>query len=428
MGTVLACEKHPQSIRQIRHRIRDPLYRNSLFLMLNTITTSGLGFFFWMVVARFYTEAEVGLGAAIISVISLLALLSTLGLNIALIRFLPKAKRPEELINSCLTLSGITVLTLAAAFIAGIDFWSPTLNFVKGSIIFSLALASFALCWTLSGLLDHIFIAKRRADFVFSKNTISSLLKIPLPAFLAMFFHAFGIVASWGMAIGIALIFSFFFFLPKVQNPYKPIPRLNVSIIKGIWKYSVGNYLAILFNASPALILPIMVVNLLGAQKNAYFYVAWMIAGVLFAIPIAISQSLFAEGSHFEDKLRSNVFKSIKFAFLLLIPAIIILFLMGKWFLLLFGTNYSTNGLMLLWTLGLSSLFVGINSIYISILRIKNRLIELISISGFITTTVLLGSYFIMPAAGIVGIGYVWIVIQATVSIYVIVSMKTLQF
>ena len=40
--------------------------------MLNTGVMAILAFVFWIVVARFYTEAEVGLGSAIISAISLL--------------------------------------------------------------------------------------------------------------------------------------------------------------------------------------------------------------------------------------------------------------------------------------------------------------------------------------------------------------------
>ena len=97
---------------QIKQQIRDPLYRNSLFLMANTTVMTGLGFFFWIVVARFYSEAEVGLGAATISAISLLALFSRLGLDFALIRFLPKAEKPVELINSCFILSGIVALAV----------------------------------------------------------------------------------------------------------------------------------------------------------------------------------------------------------------------------------------------------------------------------------------------------------------------------
>jgi hypothetical protein len=92
-------------VTRLRQHLKDPLYRNSIFLITNTAVTTGLGFFFWMVVARFYTVYEVGVGSAIISAVYFLALLSTLGLDVAIIRFLPKSQKPVELINSCLTLN-----------------------------------------------------------------------------------------------------------------------------------------------------------------------------------------------------------------------------------------------------------------------------------------------------------------------------------
>ena len=93
------------TVKQIRDQTKSSLYGKSLFLMANTIVTVGLGFVFWGVVASTkvagYTEAEVDLGAAIISAISLLALFSVLGVDVALICFLPKAEKPVEMINSC---------------------------------------------------------------------------------------------------------------------------------------------------------------------------------------------------------------------------------------------------------------------------------------------------------------------------------------
>jgi O-antigen/teichoic acid export membrane protein len=408
------------SRQEIRRVLSTPLYSNAFYLMLNIAVMALCGFFFWMVVARFYTEAEVGFSSAIISAISLIAIISLVGLNTSLIRFLPQADKPQELINSCYTLSGLVSLVIAGIFIAGLGFWSPALAFVRQNAIFTAAFIIFVLLWTLSSLVDSTFIARRRAGFVLSKNTIYSVLKIPLPILFVLFFRTFGIVASWGIAIAAALVISIFLFLPRVQKLYKPAPNLRLGLIKDMWRYSGGNYLTNLLSASPAFILPLMVVNLLGAEQNAYFYVAWAIAGLLFAIPAAVSQSLFAEGSHFEDKLRENVTKSLKFTFLLLVPAVTVLILVGKWLLLAFGQSYSLNALKLLWILSLSSLPLAINHLYTSILRVKSRLKELMAIWGFIALAVLLASYLIMPASGIMGIGYAWLGAQAAVAIYVL--------
>ncbi len=411
------------NVTQLKRHLKDPLYRNSLFLMANTAVTAGLGLFFWMIVARYYTEYEVGVAAAIISAVRLLALISTLGLDIALIRFLPKAREPVKMINSCFTVCAIVALAVSGIFIAGLDLWSPAVVFVREKAMFLLAFVLFAVGWPLSGIVDSIFIAKRRAELALAKNTIFSLLKIPLPILLALFFHAFGIVSSWGVAIGIALIISFFLFLPRVQKPYKPSLGINLDIIKGIWRYSAGNYFVSIFSAAPSLVLPIIIVNLVSGEQNAYFYVAWMISSLLFAIPLAVSTSLFAEGSHSEEELTANARRSFRFILLLLVPAIALLVLLGKWLLLLFGEGYSSNGLTLLWILGSSSLFTGVNSIYYTILRVRGRIRELVAIHALIAITVLTASSLTMPELGIVGVGYAWIGAQAITSIYVLLRV-----
>jgi len=269
-------------------------------------------------------------------------------------------------------------------------------------------------------MMDFTFVAERRAGFVLSKNTIFSVLKLFLPILFVGSFHAFGIVASWGIAVAVAAAVSVFLFLPRVQDSYKPVPTLKLSLLKDIWRYSVGNYLANLFMTGLPFILPLMVVNLLAAEQNAYFYVGWMIAGLLFAIPVAVSQSLLAEGSHLEDKLKETVARSLKFTYLLLIPAVIVLILVGKWLLLAFGQSYSANALHLLWVLSLSALPAALSYIYTGILQVTGRIKGLVAVWGFIALGTLLASYLVMPITGIVGIGYAWLGAHTVVAIYVL--------
>jgi O-antigen/teichoic acid export membrane protein len=269
-----------------------------------------------------------------------------------------------------------------------------------------------------------VFIAKRRAEFVLAKSTIFSLLKIPLPIILVLYFHAFGIVGSWGLAAVIAFIISLFLFMPRVQKSYRPVPRLNLSIIRDIWKYSAGNYFVSIFAAAPSFLLPIIIVNLMSAEQNAYFYVAWMMAGLIYAIPVAVSASLFAEGSHSEEALVANARRSFRFIILLLVPAIILLVALGKWLLLLFGENYSSNALTLLWILGASGIFMAVNDIYYSILRVRGRIRELFVIRALLSIAVIVASSLIAPKIGIVGIGYAWIAAHAATSIYVLLIVR----
>lgn len=397
--------------------LKIPLYSNSTFLIGNTFISSALGFFFWMIVAHYYTEAEVGWGSAIISAMLLFGSLAVLGFNITIIRFLSTARSAVKMINFFFTLSAIIATVIAVAFVAGLPIWSPAIGFVRENIVFSLVFVALVICLAFRALIDAVFVARRKAKFVFYRESIQQLLKLPLVVLMAVFFHAFGIAVSWGIPVVATVVISFLVFLPKVQDHYKPRPILNVRISSDIWRYSVGSYLAGIFKASPTLVLPIMVVNLLGPEQNAYFYITWLIASILYAIPWGVSRSLLAEGAHFKDELGVNVRRAIKYTFLLLVPAITMLFITGKWILLLFGINYSANGLLLLKILVLVGLLMGVNLIYFVILQVRSRLMEMVVASGFISIGTLLSSYFMLLTTGIVGIGYAWLVVQGIISV-----------
>ena len=53
------------------------------------------------------------------------------------------------------------------------------------------------------------------------------------------------------------------------------------------------------------------------------------------------------------------------------------------------------------------------------------RLRELMAIVAFLAIAVLLGSYFITPVTGIVGIGYAWIGAHGIVSVYVAFALRS---
>lgn len=416
-----------QRIAQLWQHRNDRLYRNSVILIANLVIMTGLGFPFWIVVARFYTEYEVGVGAAIISTVSFFAVLCGMGLDMSIIRFMEKSENPVELINSCLTLVAIVALVVSSIYVAGLDLWSPKTSVIQHNAMFILVFLFYSVGYALSGIVDAVFIARRRTEFTLIKTSIFSLLKIPLPIILTIFFHAFGIVSSWGLAIVIALIITFPFFIPRVQPSYKLVPKINLSLIRPIWRYSAGNYLSNLFYAALTMLPPVIIVNLVDPSLNAYFYVAWLIGSMLFSVPNAVSTSLFAEGSYSEQNLAMNARRSFKFTILLLVPAIIFIILAGKWLLLLFGPKYAENSLMLLWLLSISSLFASVSSTYFSILRVQNKIKELVILQGLVSIGVIGTSSIVTPMIGIVGVGYAWIGVQGLLSIYILLTVRSVR-
>ena len=50
--------------KALKKYLNDPLYKNSFFIMLTSISNAGFGFIFWMIAARFYSTADIGLASA----------------------------------------------------------------------------------------------------------------------------------------------------------------------------------------------------------------------------------------------------------------------------------------------------------------------------------------------------------------------------
>ena len=412
----------PKNRHDLRKHLNDSLFKNSYYLMANTLFTAGSGFFFWILAARFYTVEEVGLGSAILSASWLLSILSLLGFDIGLIRYLPSEKDKSRMINSCFTITALVSLLLAVVFILGLHIWSPALMILQEYTIFGSGFVLFTIALTLFGLQTNVFVAFRQARYSFIQGFVSMLRIVILPFLVA--FGVFGVFLSSGLATAIALLVGNMLIL-KVLSSYRPIPVVNKRMISEMMHYSFGNSVANIFYFLPVAVLPLLVVDVLGEEINAYFYVAWAISSILLMIPFTTSTSLFAEGSFSPDEFRRNVIKSLKFIFILLIPAIMGIFIFGRYVLLLFGEAYAENAFKVLLILSLASIPHAINVVYVAVKRVENEIKSVIYVYGAVAVLTLIGSCVVIQEMGLIGIGISWIFGNGVVAL--IAGVKLIQ-
>ncbi|AFV24607.1 putative polysaccharide biosynthesis protein [Methanolobus psychrophilus R15] len=400
----------------------ESLLRNAFYLIANSIVGSLAGFIFWLIAARLYTAEDVGLASTVISIIGMIALLSNFGFSMSLIRFLSDSKEEAtDLINSCLTISASVACFLGIGFILWVDFLSPSISFIKSNETFAVIFLLYGLLTIVSNLLDNVFVGYRKVNFSFLKMGIQNILKIPL-IFLLVYFGSFGIVSSYAISYLVAVMITFLVFLPKINSSYKPAFFADLSIMKKIFHYSAGNYIAWAFETMPNFILPILITNKLDPEMTAYFYMAWMVAGIVFLIPKSLATSIFAEGSHNPNTVKQNIIKSIKLAILLVIPAIIFVYFVGEKVLLLFGNEYYENGFKLLLVLSISAVPMIFNNIFLSIKRVEKDIANVIFINAVITIGTLVISYLMLDQFGILGIGIGWTVSQVAAFIFILIT------
>ena len=404
---------------EVKHRLKEPIYRNSFFLLLNSGLGGILGFVFWIVAARFYPPAQVGMVSALLAAMMLLAAFSRLGFDMGVIRFLAAEKDKPGMINSCLTITCLASLILAVIFSAGLDLWSPALSFIREDIPFMISFIVFTVAFALSVMLSSIFVAFRRTEFSFFQNTIAGVLRLALPV-LAVSAGAFGLFFSWGIGICITIAVSLLLFLPRLQPKYRPLPMIKKRVVNDMRHFSFMNYITGIFQGIPLYVLPLLVINILGSEATAYFRIAWAISGILFlTIPVAVCTSLFAEGSYNPEKLRNNAIRAARLMLMLIIPGVVLIFLLGDKILLLFGAAYSENGLRVLQILALSSIPAIFIQLYIVIRMVQKRMKPVILVAALIAVIVLGIIYVLMPQFGLVGVGIGWTLAQVIMAVLI---------
>jgi O-antigen/teichoic acid export membrane protein len=383
---------------KIIYQFKNPLFRNSFFIILTSISAAGFGFIFWLIAAKLYSPGDVGIATALFSSICFLVLLSQLGFDQSLIRFFPNGKK-NEIFYSSLIVIVIATVFLGILFLIGVQMWSPNLSIIYSIYPFYFAiLVSYAI-FIISG---NVFIALRYGNYFLYQN-----LFIGIRIFFLFPFVFLGVLGIF-YSIGIAYLLALFFPILIIYRLRLRISGINFDYLKESLNFSAGNYFINLFLSIPSVLLPIFVLSILGDEQAAVFYITYSISALLFIIPTAFGISLFVEGSH-GYLSKKTVIKSCLGMLSLIFPLIFILLLFGNTILGLIGSKY-IEGYTLLSIIIFSSLGVVIFNLFSSIKKVQKKIQLLIFFSILNGLLLVCLSIFLLSRFGIVGIGYAYII------------------
>lgn len=398
----------------------DSLFRNALYQMATIVSNLFFGFFFWVIAARYYTPHDVGVISALLSGMFLIAMISSLGFPTSLVYFLPRdSGNAGKMMNSCLMASMIASIAFSFIFISGLDIWAPSLKSIINGAAPSVLFALAAMASALSSLLSGMFNAGRRSSYHLSKEFVFGFTKIfPLAVFAGA--GAIGIFLSWGAGLLFALIAGFFL-LPGVWSGYKLRPEFDM-IIKNMASYSFGNYIAGIFYSLPRLVLPIMIVNSLSEENAGYFFIAMMVAGLLYGISQSISNSLLAESS--DGNLWDKVIRAIRFNAALLFPGVLIFIFFGRFVLGVFNPAYAENASTTLILLACASIPLSLITIFNTVRNAQKRVKSVIIMNASVAVITLAMSALLMDNYGIEGAAAAYLVANTIAAVTVLYRMK----
>ena len=380
-------------------------YRNSAYLIANSGLSLFLGLVFNVLITRMYSAADVGYGSAIISVLNFLGFIGTLGFGYYVVRYLPSADDKAKILNSLLTIGGVTAAVACLIFLSGISLWSPKLMFLLHKPYFFISFVIMGAIFTVYSIVAQVFIAFRKSGYtLLSQGVIASVLELVLVIVMSAF-GVYGIVASQGIGLAIALVACIFVFLPRIIPHYRPLAVIQLRTTRETISYSFANYAVDGLTNLPFWVLSLLVLNTYGAAPNAYFYMSWTMSTVLLAIAYGISTSLFAEGAHEVRNVGGDIVRSLKLILLIVLPAAILMIVFSDKLLLLYGGAYSAAGTQVLRLFSLSVLPGSINLLYFSLARVEKWLKNLLLVCVAMAVLTIFSGYLLLPHFGIVGVG-----------------------
>ena len=157
----------------------------------------------------------------------------------------------------------------------------------------------------------------------------------------------------------------------------------------------------------PSLVVPLIVLDRLGAHAAAYYFVAFQVATLLYSTVSAVVQTFLAEGSHAEEDWQELLNRSRRLLMALCLPACLILVVAAHWVLLAFGPSYSQHGTPSLIILAFATLPIAANNWLWTVLRLSARLRAII-LSSVVYAIAICGLAWFLAPQGLTTLTAAW--------------------
>jgi O-antigen/teichoic acid export membrane protein len=342
---------------------------NAGSLVATFVVKSGLGFAYWWVAARQFSPESVGFASAAISAMTLLGTFCMLGLGTLLIRELPRQPGQEAaLISAALLTVAIAGGCIGLLFALGVPSLSTNLQPLRASVPTVALFAVGVSLATANLVLDQVLIGLLRGDLQLWRNTLFAGAKLAALTAVGFWLSQRGgltIYATWalGDALSLAALAGYAILKGK-QIIRKSLPQWG--LLRKLGPSALQHHLLNLLLIGPNFALPVLVTVLISATMNAWFYVAFLVADVVYVIPQALVMALYAVSSAQPHVLVRKARFAMGLAVITCVFANGVLLFGSRQVLGLFGPGYAEQGV---WSLRFL-----IKDLYIAICRIQDRI------------------------------------------------------
>lgn len=409
---------------------RSPLASSGYALVLGSIATGALGIPYWVLAARLYDAEEVGRAAAVLAALGLITTLASAGFKRGLLRFVPRAGASARalVLRSYAVAVGLSVLgALALVLTAGR--WSSELDALRSGA-WPLLVVAAAVTWTVFVLQDTVLIAVGRPWLVTAQNVAVSVAKIVVVVALVGL-GAAGVLASWllpaAVAVVVVSIVAFGRELPAMADEHRNGDEHRVGAehrngdeavtVRALLAFTGVEHLATLIWKSAGLLLPIVVLVRLGADSNAYFYVAEQVAYALFLVSSNLGDALVATASRSGGPIRPLLVRSARQVATLVLPGVVVVVALAPQIMGVFGADYRDGAATVLRLLALAAIPNSFTTLVIGVAHVRGRLRPVLGMQAAMGVGTVALAWVLLPGLGIAGIGVAALLAQSVVAL-----------
>jgi O-antigen/teichoic acid export membrane protein len=330
----------PDAVIAVWRRHRD-LLGGASSLVATTGVTSALGFAYWALAARLFSQRAVGYGSAAVSAMTLLAAIGMLGLGTVLIGELPRRRPRAGLVCAALLTAGLGSLLLGLGFGFIAPHVSGRFTNITGTPVQVIVLAAGVVLTAMSAVFDQATIGLMRGGLQLSRNMAFSAAKLAALAAAAAILHdglGLGIILSWVAGTAVSLV-PVAIRLRLTGAPL--LPRPDWDVLRGLGRTALAHNWLNLAITVPMTLIPVLVTVIVSPSANAAFYAAWMLSSFLYIVPTHLSTVLFAVAAADHQVIAQKLRFTLLLSFVIGLPGMALLGLGAHLGLSMFGASYA---------------------------------------------------------------------------------------
>ncbi|MQS15206.1 oligosaccharide flippase family protein [Streptomyces kaniharaensis] len=395
----------------------EPLLRNGHLLAASSVIAAGLGSVFWILATRYYSAETVGRSYAALSAAMFLSTLGSLNLGDALVRFVPAAgQHTRRLVLRCYAISVGCSALVAGAFLLLIPLVAHDLEFLRGPVLAVSFIAATA-GYSVFVLQDGALTGTRRIGWVVGENTVFAVAKAGLLAGCAALAMSTGILVSWAAAMVISIVLANVVLFRRAVPGHQAETPARERPPDKVMRWATADYVGNLFSFATYTVVPLLVLDEVGARVNAYYSLAFVIASTLYVAVFSMGHSLVVEGARDPRRLAEHARRMLRHSALLMVAAALLVVALAPWILGLFGPEYAAHGTTVMRLMALSAIPNVVPNVVIQMARVRRSMPWMIGVRLVFSVVIIALVALLLPRYGLAGVGWAWLIAECAVAL-----------